>query len=277
MARQMDIRRIKAMKKDEILALPIVDTSFSISVRKRLSHFLSDESEGCFTPEEATIEDLLCSSYDLNKIPAYNNEYGRKMFFPSVCEKIILILSERYGIDYIEERKERDKGPVLTLPIDKMPLTPYDKGRIMGFLSFASDNTIPPEKVTIEDLLHSAFNLDEMFAYFEGSRRKMFTKPVCEKVIKILKTEYGIDYRKEREAFLAGHTGLDSFIYRVKLPNDRHFILLRRIGNYNATVRDLLDVPFDFRRMMNFGKETVQYLLGFFEAEGIDYEASRKK
>ena len=277
MARQLDLRRIKAMGKDEILALPIVDLNLCTTVKGRLSRFLADESEGRLAPEDTTISDLLHSSYDLNKIPAFNDDHGRKMFFPSVCEKIILVLQERYRIDYAEERKKYNIEQVLALPITKLAIAPYEKGRIAGFLSFACGDIIPPEEMTVNDLLRSAFNLNEMFAYYEGSRRKMFSAPVCEKIIRVLEDEYGIDYEKERKAFLANHIGLESFIFRAKLPNDKHFVLLRRIGNYNATFRDLLYAPFDFRKMMYFGKDTNQYILHFFEVEGIDYEASRRK
>ncbi|MBP5633628.1 hypothetical protein J6X13_01695 [Candidatus Saccharibacteria bacterium] len=277
MAEQLSIRRIKKMSKDDIFAIPIVDTKLSPSVKTRLSDYLSFESDRVFAPEEATIEDLVRSPHGLDQMFSHDSKYHERMFSNAICEKIIWTLWSIYRIDYNTEHKRNREEQILMLPIRHTLFTPYTKKHLSGFLSFASGGKTSPEDATIEDLLHCAYNLEEMNAYEEGSVRKLFSPNAREKIIAKLKGEYDIDYRSEREKFLAKHTGLDTFIFRAGLPNGRHLILLQRMGNYNATIRDLLDAPFDFRAMPRFGNSTQQFILQYFEAEGIDYETSRRK
>ena len=277
MARKRPTRFFETMNKDEILALPIVDTSLTVSVGNRLASFLSHESGGVFRPEEATIDDLIRSPHNLSQIPASETVYGKRMFSEPVCQKIIRVLWQQYRIDYVKEHEKYRAQQIRVLPIKHALLTPCVRERLSGFLSFASCGKISSDDATIDDLMHSAFNINEMHAYYEGSRRKIFKPDVCEKIAKTLKDEYDIDYKSEREAFLAKHVGLDSFIYRIEMPNNMHFILLKRMGNYNATVRDLLNAPFDFRKMMGFGDDTIALILKFFKTEGVDFETSRRQ
>ena len=277
MANNLSIRRIRKMSKDDIFAIPIAKTKLTPSVKKRLSDYLSEESDRVFTPEEATIEDFIRSPHSMNQMVARDSVNGTKMFAPSTCEKVIWTLQSVYGIDYAKEHMEHRDEQVRLLPIVHTILTPTTRERLSGFISFASCGWIAPDEANINDLMNSAVDIDDMPAYYEGSTRKMFTPQCCEKIITTLRDDYGIDYRAERTSFLAEHAGLDSFIYRVGLPNGRHLILLKKMGNYNATFRDLLNVPFDYRRLTRFGDDTKKFIQQYFEAEGIDYETSRRK
>ena len=277
MTRKKDARVVRAMPREAVLAMPIIDLDLPRTVKERLSVHLSEESELEFFPEEVTLSYLIQSKYDLEKIPAMNVVRRQKMFCPSVCEKIKTTLRERYNIDYAEERLQARHEQILKRPIVKAKLPSTIAKRLTEFLSEASYGKIKSEEATITDLLHSAYDVCEMTAYYEDFKRKMFTPLVAQRIVAKLEEEYGIDYAKEREIFLAQHTGLDSFIVRTGLPNNCHIILLSRMQNFNATFRDLLDVPFDFRLMKRFSGTTNSFILGLFEAEGIDYESARRK
>lgn len=276
MARKTDIRRIRALPKEAILAMPIIDLDLPRTVKSRLSNYLAEESNLAYSPEEVTIDYLIHSKYDLEKIPAMNVVERTSMFRPSVCQKIMRVLKERYRIDYVEERLKVRRERIHDKPLAEVDLPPTVIERLTEFLSESTFGKIRPEEATITDLLHSAYDVCEMTVYRDGSKRKMFTPPVAERIVKTLEKEYEIDYAKERESFLAQHTGLDAFIIRTGLPNSRHSALLIRMHDFNATFRDLLNAPFDFRTLRRFGGTTNDYILGLFETEGIDYETSRR-
>ena len=148
--------------------------------------------------------------------------------------------------------------------------------RLANYLSKASGGRIALEDATIRDVIENGYDIDKMpLLGFKNQQRLLFSEKTSESIIKAFNDEFGIDYRKEREAVLEKHKGLDTFIASTAMTDRGKRNLFSAMDNYSATLRDLTEWRVDVRELRGLNAKNRTVLLSALKESGVNYGDTR--
>ncbi len=171
----------------------------------------------------------------------------------------------------INPMKLINKMNALSTPVLEMPLPEKIVERLAAFISDASFGKIASSDVKIADVLHSAFDLEDMVDLNGIIKGRLFTPRQCDAITGCLVRVYKINYCIERRLFLAPHRGIESFIARTDIPNKARYAILRDLQNYNGKISDLLISKNDFRHLPGVGSTTTTCVMLLCEQDGVNF------
>jgi len=173
--------------------------------------------------------------------------------------------------DNFKPEKLISKMNAYSVPVLEIPVPPKLTGRLAAFIADSTWGKIGSSDVKIIDVLHSAFDIDEMVDLNGVISGRLFTPRQCEEITSCLQRVYKINYTYERRMFLEQHQGIQSFIAKTDIPNNSRFAILRNLENYNATIADLLVSDKDFRAVPRVGRTAITCVRLICEGDGVNF------
>ena len=173
--------------------------------------------------------------------------------------------------DNFKPEKLINRMNAYSVPVLEIPVPPKLTERLAAFVADSTWGKISSSDVKIIDVLHNAFDINEMVDLNGIIVGRLFTPRQCEEITSCLRRVYGINYFCERGEFLGRHHGIQSFIARTDIPNNSRFAILRDLKNYNATISDLLISGKDFRTLPRVGRTAITCVRLICEENGVNF------